>query len=687
MSTITSTGLGSGLDINGLVTKLVSAESTPITTSLDKKEAALQAKISAFGSFKGSLSSLQDSLTALSKPQTFQKVNATSSDASFITATASANADLGNYKVEVRQLAQTHAIASGVYSTPSTVVGTGTMTIKFGTTNYNSDGTYKDFTLNQEKPALSLTIDSSNNTLTGIRDAINKANSGINASVINNGSGYQLVLNSTDSGVKNSMQIEITDSDSNNTDNVGLSALAFNKDAVNMKQSQSAQDAQIAINGLAVTSNTNTVSDAVKGVTFNLQQAQIGKIISVGVSQSYDDINTALTTFVGKYNDLLNTISTTASYDSKNKSAGALLGESSVLTVMGRLRAEITKSVTGLTGSVRSLADVGVTTQKDGSLSFDSSKLSKAFTTDRSAVTALFAVTGRPSDSSVIYVSSSSKTVAGSHPVNITQAATQGTIKGAVSTGSADGFNIGDNNSTFKITVNGVSSGDIVLTKGVYSSGTALAAELQSRINGDSSLKTGGVAVKVSYTTDNQFVIQSNRYGSDSTVKITSASSETLSMLGLTAINGVVMGTDGQDVAGTIGGQSARGMGQLLTAIPGEDSNTPNDAEGLSVFVDDARTGDRGNVNFSRGIMEEFSSILSSALGTNGLITTRTQGINTSLTGIGKQRTDLTARMTRYQAQLLVKFNAMDSLLGQMQATSSYLTQQITAMNSANKSN
>ncbi len=206
MSAITSTGLGSGLDINGLVTKLVSAESTPVTTRLDKQEIGLQAKISAFGSFKGALSSLQDSFAALGKAQTFQKVTATTSDAAYMTASANANADLGSYKIQINQLAQNHALATNkTYASPSEVVGSGSLTVKFGTTTYNTDGSYKDFTLNQDKAALSLTIDSSNNTLTGVRDAINKANAGVNASIVYNGSGYQLVINSTDSGVKLSL--------------------------------------------------------------------------------------------------------------------------------------------------------------------------------------------------------------------------------------------------------------------------------------------------------------------------------------------------------------------------------------------------------------------------------------------------------------------------------------------------
>jgi len=134
MASITSTGLGSGMDINGLVTKLTEAERSPIATRLDKEEAKIQARISAYGTFKSALSSVRDSLSGLGKLQTFQKINTTSSDASILTATANANADLGQYRVEVKQLAQHHALSSKAYDTGGAVVGTGTLTIKFGTT-------------------------------------------------------------------------------------------------------------------------------------------------------------------------------------------------------------------------------------------------------------------------------------------------------------------------------------------------------------------------------------------------------------------------------------------------------------------------------------------------------------------------------------------------------------------------
>ncbi|KJV05951.1 flagellar filament capping protein FliD [Methylocucumis oryzae] len=223
MASITSTGLGSGLDINGMVTKLVAAERSAADTRNTTREANDNAKITALGNFKGALSDFKTSLTTLSQTSSFQKITANSSDTSIITASALSVAEVASYQVEVKSTAQSHALASKAYADPTTVVGSGTLTINFGTTDYDTTTkAYNGFTPNANKPSLTLTIDSTNNSLVGIRDAVNKANAGVTASIINDGSGNRLVFKSTDTGLSNSMQIKVTESGG-----AGLSDLAF----------------------------------------------------------------------------------------------------------------------------------------------------------------------------------------------------------------------------------------------------------------------------------------------------------------------------------------------------------------------------------------------------------------------------------------------------------------------------
>lgn len=669
MAGITSTGLGSGIQVNQLVSQLVQAEGTPTLTRLAKQEADIQARVSSLGNFKSALSAFRDSLSTLKSLSSFQKISASSGDAALFTASAESGADLGSYRIEVKQLAQSHSLASKQFTSATDVLGTGTLTIKFGTTNYSAGPpeTYTGFTQNGDKGTLTLSIDSTNNTLTGIRDAINKANAGVTAAIINDGGGYRLVLNSTDSGAKNSLQVTVSgDSVGTDTDTDGLSALAFNSAATNLDQTQAAQDAKVAINGLDVLSSSNTVKDALKGVTLNLLQAQVGKQAGLTVSQNNADISKGVDGFVKAYNELAKMVKSLAGFDAAKKQGGILQGDATLRGGMSQLRSELSNFVQGLTGSVRALADLGIRTQADGSLSLDSTKLNNALSSDRNTVAALFAVLGRPTDTGVTYLNSTSSTLTGDYALNITQAATQGVLNGA----AAASFVVDSNNDTFKIKVDGVQSGLITLTQKDYTADKpGLAAELGARINGDSALKAAGAAVVVSYDSGaNRFVFQSKSYGSASKVEITEVDTNSAATLGLA----VASGTNGVDVAGTVGGQTATGKGQELTGAAG-------DSDGLKLSVTGG-AGNRGTVTFTRGLIEKLDKVLAGLLDSTGTIRSKTQGLEKSLESINDKREALNRRLADLEERLLKKFNAMDSLVGRFQAVGNRLTQQLATL-------
>ena len=657
MASITSSiGLGSGIDINGLVTKLVDAERVPVTKRLDRQEADVQAKITAMGTFKASLADFRSSLTGLKDASSFLKVTATSSDDSIVSASATSNADVGNYRMEVKQLSQSHALASTSFNSTSASLGTGVLTIKFGT-----DPTNSAFVQNADKGTLTLTIDSSNNTLTGVRDAINKANAGISAAVVNNGAGYQLVLNSTDGGVKNAMQVS------------GLAALSYNASVANntMTQTQVAQDAKISLNGLEVTSASNTFTNTLKGLTINAKKAQPGTLVDLAVGQSNDDLVKGVSAFVKGYNDFLGAVKEVASYNPATKTGGPLLGDAAVQGATSMLRSELSRFVQGLTGSYRSLGDIGVRVQKDGTLNLDNKQLTTALTANRDAVAAVFSVIGRPTDPAVKYLDASADTRAGSFAVNISQAATQGKLQGQQALTFP--VTISATNKTFKLNVDSVSSGDITLTEGNYADSTALIAEIQSRINGDGPLKAKGVSVAVSLDGSNNLLMTSRSYGSASKLSVSQGNAA----LGLTVGLG---GTDGLDVVGTIGGNAAEGSGQQLTGTTGA-------ATGLKLLIEDNQTGDRGGVTFSRGLMERLDKVMGSLLESKGSIGARLEGLDKTQKKIDKDRSNLDDRMNLYQKTLLKKFITMDSLVGSLQSTGSYLTQQLANMPYSNSSN
>ncbi|SMF95770.1 flagellar hook-associated protein 2 [Methylomagnum ishizawai] len=674
MATVTSTGLGSGLDINGIVSKLVAAEQTPQTTRFDKQEATDQAKISALGTFKSSLSDFQTAVDAMKNATSFAKMQGVSSDTSVVSASASLNAEAGDYTLTVKQLAQAHSLASRSYTNVTDVVGSGTLTIKFGTNTFDTvTGNPTGFTQNADQGTLSITLDSSNNTLTGVRDAINKAGAGVKATIINDGSGNRLVLGATSSGAKNGMEITVSDGDGDDTDAAGLSALAFNAAATpQMTQTRAAQDALVNINGLDVTSSTNTVSTALKGVTLNLLKAQPGQSINLGVSINTDAVTQAVQNFVDKFNAVVSTNTSIASYDATTQKAGVLLGDFTVQGTMRQLRNFIARPVDGLGGSVKSLLDIGISTQSDGSLALDTSKLSSALDSSPKDVAALFAPLGVPTDANVTYVGGSADTQPGDYALNVTAAATRGVLTGS----AAPSLTVDADNSQLRITVDGVESGSISLTQRTYASGNELAAELQSRINGDASLKSGGASVTVQYdNTSQRFSIQSQRYGSASSVEITQvgATGSGNSVGGLD----VGAGTQGTDVEATLDGQAVQGSGRQITGLTGK-------AKGLVLEIGDAVTGDRGSVRYSGGLVAQFDSLLTGLLDTKGTLSTRLEGLQDDVTKIGKERTDLATRMTTLQTQLLAQFNAMDKVVGQFQNTSSYLTQQLSLLPYAN---
>lgn len=227
MASIQSLGVGSGLLTSELVEQIIEAERAPVAARLDQKQAVAEAKITAYGEVTSALSSFDAVLQSLKLPSTFNASTVSSTNDAAVTGTASSLAVTGNYTLNVSQLAQSHSVASGAYEEVTSTVGTGVLNFRFGTTSYGVGDSYDAFTLNPDATSKSLVIGSSNNTLAGIRDAVNNANFGVQASIVDDGSGYRLVFSSKNSGAKNSIEITASGTD-------GLRALNYNMSSQNM---------------------------------------------------------------------------------------------------------------------------------------------------------------------------------------------------------------------------------------------------------------------------------------------------------------------------------------------------------------------------------------------------------------------------------------------------------------------
>lgn len=570
MASIQSLGVGSGLLTSDLVDKIVASERQATDLRIDSKKTEFEARISAFGSVKSSLSKLQTAASALSSSRQLLSPIASSSDADSVTAATSSLAKPGVHSVEVTSLARAHTLASMRFDELDSVVGDGTLTFSFGNTTLDTNGNYDTFTENPDRTGATVTIDPANNTLTGVRDAVNDADIGVTASIVNDGQGYLLVFASTDSGADNSMEITVSEGET-----AGLSALAFNASAstpgTNMTQTVAAADAVVVVDGIQVSRETNQISDVVAGVTFTAVATNTGSPATITVAQDTQGISEKMQTFVDAYNEVKDLADQLTAFDQDSGTGALLMGDATLRGIRSQLRHFLSNGVNGVeSSSLKSLVDIGISTdQNDGyRLHLDSQKLAGALETDPTGVAALLGDQSRASDDLIRFASFQTGTQPGDYDVNVTRVATRGYLQGTSVAGLAGPVIIDDNNDSITVRVDGASSGPISLTQGTYADGTGLAAALETAINADSSLKATNHRVAVEYDSVNQrLTLTSTAYGSTSQVGITAVDVDTAATLGLDVDTGE--STRGVDVAGSINGIEATGAGQYLSVPQG----------------------------------------------------------------------------------------------------------------------
>jgi len=656
---ISSPGIGSNLDINGIVSKLMSVESQPLT-QLTNKEVSYQAKLSAYGSLKSALSSFQGSLSSLINPSTFTALSANVGDSTVLTATTSSVASPSSHSVEVQQLSQAQSLRTDfTAANVSDVVGTGSLTFYFGT--YSGGA----FTPNLTKGAQTVTVDAAHNSLAGVRDAINNASIGVSASIVNDGTTNRLVLTSV-SGADNSLKIAVSDADGVHDDVAsGLSKLAYDPAGTvgsgkNMFETVEAKNSIVKVDGVTINSSTNQVVGAIQGVTLSLAKTNVGAATTVSIARNTSSASTSVSNFVKMYNDLASTLKDLTAYDSKTKVAGVLLGDSAARSIQWQMRGVLNTAIQDLNGNSTTLSSIGVSFQKDGTLALDSTKLTTALNNDATAVAGLFAALGKPEDSLIQYVSSTSSTLPGKHAIDNVVLATQGALAGSAVAGLTISSGVND---TLNLTVDGVGTA-VTLAVGSYTASTLL-AEVQSKINGVSAFSNAGIAVTLS-NSGGIFTMTSNRYGSASNVSIGGNGADNLFGVGRTS-------TAGNDVSGTINGQAGIGSGQYLTG-----------SDGLKIQISGGAPGSRGNVNFVQGYAFKLNALVSNMLSSTGTISSSTNGVNAAITSLGAKRTRLQRHLTDVEAQYRAQFTRLDTAISKMTATSTYLTQQLAAISKLN---
>jgi flagellar hook-associated protein 2 len=363
MASITAAGVGSGLEVEKIVSQLVALERRPLD-NLETKSKQINAQISAYGSLKSKVADFETAMSALNSADKFKLFSTTSSTETVLTATASSSAAKGTFDIEVTALAARDKYRSSAFTDANTVVGEGTLTIGVGANSF------------------SVTIDSSNRTLSGIRDAINSAsdNTGVTASIVTDANGASLTFSSDETGVANALSISVTgDTDGNNADALGLSSLV----TANLTRLVTAADAQIQIdgvNGFTVNSTTNTISGAIEGVDISVKSLGTSTIT---VGRDDEAIEKAVNKFIESYNVLRDEITT--------QRAGQLAGDSTLLSIERQLQ-DIFNDGSSITGSNYSyLSEIGITTNDKNQFQLDATELKSALDNDFSSFVNLFA--------------------------------------------------------------------------------------------------------------------------------------------------------------------------------------------------------------------------------------------------------------------------------------------------------
>jgi flagellar hook-associated protein 2 len=659
MSTSSINLLSSALDVTTIVDNLINADSAPVTR-MQNRVTTFQSKVSAFQTLNTKLSTLSDKVNTILfgtttaplyppysfadrlKGSIFSKSSVTSSDESTISATASNPTSGGSYSITVSSLAQAKSSASSNFaSTSSTATGTGTLIITTGTGS----------------PA-TVTIDSSNNTLAGVRDAINAANAGVTATILNDGtsSPYRLVITSNNSGIANSFSV---------TENLsGGQALA-------LAQVQEPKDAVFTINGVSITKSSNSISDVIDGVTFNLE-AETTAPVTLKISQDTDSIASSLKDLISAYNDVNSYINSQFAYNSTTHKAGVLSGDSTLRNIQSGLQNQLVQIISNRFTADNVMGQVGVQFNRDGSLSLDERTLRSALVSDPASVAALFLGDGTPAgshtvtDSRVSYSGQTAATQPGTYSIQVTGLARQATVIGNQA--------VTNLSQAETLTIHWGETTAVV----ILSEGESL-TDVLSQIN--TTLAEQGIAASAT-SDEGRIRITTGSYGSSQNISVTSNLDNPP---GSTGFQTTPTTDTGVDISGTINGNAAVGSGLTLTGAAGQPE------EGLSLNIAQASTGDYGSVTIApedqgvegASILMNLHSMLDGITDPlSGPIHNSTDALNQAIRATNEEISRYQDRLDIERTILTAQYSKADEALRLLTVTQASLQSQLAALTS-----
>ena len=656
MST-TIDGLISGIDTQSVIDGLLKVSQSQIDR-LNTNKSEIVAKQTAFNGIEAQLVSLRGKLSSLGRSQNnvLEGKIATSSDEDTLQVSANSDAINGNYTITVNSLAATHQLASSVFESADSQITEGTLSIQVGN---GSEAT--------------VTIDSSNNSVQGLVDAINATTEDAFASLVTDSNGTRILLTGRQSGAEETIQI---------TNNLGPTSGSATQPDFSGAPVQVATDASIQIGSgagaITVSSASNQFEGVIEGLTINVSSANPSKPVNIGVSNDVESSTTAIEGFVDAFNSLMDFIDSQSRYDAESNQAGTLLGNRNVQAIQNEIRNRLVFSVSGIDSNLNQLSAIGLKFNDSGKIFIDSAQLSKVLSgqmdgVDTSDVKRLFSLDGQSSNSGVEFLLGSTETQSSGSPVevDITQAAERAVV--TAGTSLAASTVIDSSNNTFAITVDGKESGTLQLAEGSYTQ-TELAEHVESVINNASDFSGQSVTASV---INGYLKIQSDQYGLQS--EIAAFSGSALTDLGLTTGDS----DTGQDVVGRfiVDGEieEAVGSGRLLIGSS-DNENTADLQVRVTLNSSQVTSEIESELTITRGFASQLDQIIGDMLDpVTGKIKTVKDSFNEQIESIDLSITNTEELIQLKSDQLISEFVAMEQALSSLQNTSSILLSQFAA--------
>ncbi|MFH1374432.1 MAG: flagellar filament capping protein FliD [bacterium] len=762
-------GINSGLNTAEIVDALLTFERRNIAF-LETEQSEKTNSISALQALQAKFLALNSELTRLSRSSTFESYSAQVSDETVLSAAVSGKVGTGSYDIEVLSLARNHQLASQGFGDESLAsFGTGIISLSIGGGSTQA-----------------ITIDAANNSLVGIKKAINDADAGVRATIINDGSSanpYRLVLSANQTGAANSISItasltggnnldfvtssfdspETIGMDAGSTSQVTLGAAAsytgsqnkiytfsvagsgsqtvgtdtitinwtdgtdsgsFDVTAVDTEVAltgtgsdgltlsfaagtltagdtfqvgtfspilQAASDARISIGSsggsgspILVTSTNNRFDSLIGGLSLTLHRETVsGQTVTINTDLDVSGVRSSINDFITRYNDVQDYIDEQNTWNQDTNEVGVLYGDFSLRMMQNSLRGVLSSAVSGLEGKYRSLYALGIHTTANGTLTLvSSSRLEEALNNNLDEVVRLFTSSGNSSSSFIEFMSLTVESKPGeNYAVDITQAATSGWFQGAgITDPITTPLTLNSTNNQLKLIVDGLTSEDILLAQKTYSSSSELVSEIQDKIDADASIGDRGVTVEWvdSGSGTGYLNLVSSAYGSTSKVElVTSVGNSAYTALGLATGTGHT----GDDVAGTINGEEAEGKGQFLT---GKEDNETTDGLKLRITLDASQVTSavEGTITVTQGLAAKLTDLINSfTRSSEGLFDRKVTACQSQIDTLQARINEQTELLEMRRESLLRKFYDMETALGQLGATGSFLTSQLAGLN------